>query len=647
MITLSKKTLQRFLNKKGVIKRDDYWGLLKDNLDLGLELRRPFEQRWLLNMAFFVGRQYTFFNQSAWILQQMRANKGRLRNVDNKILPHVRRQIADSIRNSPVMSVVPNTTDDEDIKAAKVGDKVLRSWWENNRMREKWRKLNAWVYICGNGFLDDRWNPKNGPIRFDEESSSLVYDGEVESGVWSPFEVVVPYAALGDDCIHSFPWIIKVKWRSLHWFENNFKRGKEVTAEDLPTNMFDVSHVFGLASSTSPLKAEGARAIEMYHKPSSDFPKGIHIIGANGIIDTVEDYPFTDFSMEQFKDIEVPGVFWGMATMELAIPLQKAWNRNVSGIDEFNRLLGKGKMLAPRGAKLEAGVDDTHGEILYYTPQMGLKPEIMTLKSLPQTYVLQLETLQRSMQDLFSQQEVSRGTNRSDIRSGEMVELLLEQNAIGNIPAHANKEDGLERHGARILKRIQQGYTNDRVLKITGDEGEFELLNFTGADLRNNTDVHVKRESSLPDSRVARSLVIERRFQQGFYGDPADPEVRRQVQNMLDDAIVQNIYDDTRADEDNSRMENRTMMQGGINKLLVNQYDNHGLHVKEHNHFRKTRDFQRVKFSNPQMWLELERLFTEHVTQHMSFLQEQMKAAREAENEGQRQGPRAIGGNRR
>ncbi len=628
------KTVKEMLKKPTSKSQDELWGYLKDLYDEGLELRRPFEQRWLINMAFFVGRQYTFFNQSAWVLQQLRVVKGRLRNVDNQLLPRVRRQIADAIRNDPMMGVVPNTDDDEDIKAAKIGDKVLRSWWETHRMRGKWRKLNTWVHVCGNGFLDDRWNPKIGPMKFNEETSSMEYEGDVECGVWSPFEVLVPYSALGDDDIHEFSWLMKHKWRSLEWFANNFKRGKEVSAEDLPTEQFNVSHIFGLSASTSPQKVEGAMSKELYKKPCAEFPKGLHLIGANGIILEKGDFPYTEFSMEHFKDIEIPGVFWGMATMELGVPQQKSWNRNVSGIDEFNRLLGKGKVLVPRGANLEADPDDTHGELLYYTPQMGLKPEQMTLKSLPQTYTLQLEIIQKSLQDLFSQQEVSRGTNRSDIRSGEMVELLLEQASIPRIPTHYSKEEALEKTSSRVLRRIAKGYTSERMLKIVGDEGEYELTAFTGADLRDNTDVKVKKESSLPDSRATRALVIERRFQAGWYGDPADPEVRRQVHNMTDDATVKNIYSDTRADEDNARVENQTMIMGEIDSLEINEYDDHFIHVKEHNRFRKSRDFQKARFQDPQRFLAVEQVFIEHDMKHRVFIQQILKARAAAEEAG-------------
>jgi len=622
-----KKAVERLLAKPTRDDKDSLWSWLKDHYDLGVELRSPFEQRWLIDMAFYVGRQYTFFNQSAWILQQLRMVKGRIRNVDNQLLPRVRRQIADSIRHDPVMSVVPHSTDDEDIKSAKIGDKVLRAKWRDLKMKKKLRKMNTWKFITGNAFLDDRWNPRIGPMVFDEKTSKMVYQGDVDVDVWSPLEILVPYAALGEDELNDFPWMIKHKFRQLDWIIDFYKEaGKKVKAESLPKNYFDTGYLFGEPSGSAKMKAEGAVVMELYKRPCSDYPKGIFIAGANGIILNKQDYPFSDYSLEHFKDIEVPGVFWGMATMELGIQLQKTWNRTISGIDEFNRLLGKGKGLVPRGAKLEALPDDTHGEWLQYKPVMGHKPEIMTMKSLPQTYSLILEITRSSLQDLFSQQEVTRGTNKSDIRSGEMVDILLEQNSIGGIPSYSIQEEGMESLFSRILKRIQKGYDTDRILQVTGREGEFDVFPFKGSDLRNNTDVHVKRESSLPESRVARSAIIERRYKEGFYGDPADPEVRRNVQNMLDDSITENIYEDVKLDETNARVENMTLTQTGITSLLVNHYDDHQIHVKEHNHFRKSREYQQLKMENIKLFVELDTVFQDHIQQHQVFIQQMMEA---------------------
>jgi hypothetical protein len=318
-----------------------------------------------------------------------------------------------------------------------------------------------------------------------------------------------------------------------------------------------------------------------------------------------------------------------MATMELGIGLQKTWNRTISGLDEFNRKMAKGKGLVPRNCRLEALPDDQHGEWLEYTPYMGFKPEIMTLKGLPQTYDLVLQLCKVSIEDLFSQHEVTRGTNKSDIRSGDMVGMLLEQDAYGMLPAHAVFEESLEAVMQRVLQRMQVGYTEERSIKISGADGGWKVSKFKGADLRNNTDIHVKTHSSLPDSRVARQAAILERFTQGFYGNPQDPKVLRHVQRLAGDAVTtENIYEEIRYDETNASIENDILKTGKVmpENLPPNDYDNHGVHLEEHNRFRKTREFQELKEKDPDVFMIADAAIRQHVSIHQKYVQEAMEA---------------------
>ena len=148
----------------------ELWTHIEQKRNDGLEARRPYEQRWLLTQAFVAGRQYTFFNASAHVVQELQPVRGRTRMKDNQLLPRVRRQVADFIKNDPIMSVVPSSTQDEDIQAAKAGDKFLKSFWRSNRMKKKTRQMATWIYGTGNVFLDHRWNRKMGPIQLDEKT---------------------------------------------------------------------------------------------------------------------------------------------------------------------------------------------------------------------------------------------------------------------------------------------------------------------------------------------------------------------------------------------------------------------------------------------------------------------------------------------
>ena len=612
---------------KGKKKVDKLWTFVQKRYEDGLEARRPFERKWILNLAFLMGKQYAFFNRSSHLLQQLRRKPGVIRSIDNQLLWRWNREVADLIKNNPVMSVVPSSNDDEDIKAAKTGDKVLRAFWQSGKMKKKVRQLAGWIFSCGNGFLDDRWNPRLGPTEATPEGE-VVYSGDADCGVWSPFDVIFPYYTPGDVELHTFPWIIKAKYRMLDWIKMNHpKEGGRVAAEAVTASQVTLRGILSHFGGSS-LKGDGAVVINFYLQPNSDYPKGLFVVAANGIVLEQNDYPFTHYHLEQFKDIDVPGVFWGKSKLEDAIGLQKTWNRTISSIDEFNRMIAKGKFLSPRGSRMEVAPDDTHGEIIEYTPVLGHKPDYMDIKGLPQSLLWSLETTQQSLKDLFNQHEPTMGTNRSDLRSGEMAQFLREQDAHGMIPTHIIFEESLEAVMARVLRRIQRGYTGERMLKIRGESGDFEVFAFKGADLRNNTDVSVQSESSMPDSRAGREQIILKRLQEGLYGNPEDPKVRRQVLQMVDAATVKDVFSGERLDEVYAEWENQMLFKG-VETYLINQYDNHAIHLESLNRFRKSMEYQKIKVEDPKKFAATELRFTKHAEIHQKFLDEIMRAQAE------------------
>jgi len=523
------------------------------------------------------------------------------------------------------MSVIPSTTDDEDIRAAKMGDSVLKSFWHNDKMRKKVRELGGWIFGVGNAFLDDQWDKKLGSPQIGEDGK-LYYPGDATVGVWNPFEIVVPFAALGDTELHRFPWLIKAKFRSLEWIAGRYKNGDKVAAEVRPGNYTNVNQIMGAFSGTSSSEFPGAMVIELYLQPNQQFPKGLFLVGANGVVLEKQDYPFTEYSLEHFKAIDVPGVFWGTCDVDQGIGLQKTWNQTISSIDEFNHVCAKGKGLTPRGAKLGAAPDNSTGEWLEYNPVLGRAPEWMRPPNLSPSVTLSLQITKQSLEDLFSQHEVSRGTNKSDIRSGVMAGLLREQDSHGAVPTHAVFEEGLEGVMGRVLKRVQVGYTTERMLKVRGQDGDFEVFAFKGADLRDNTDVAVKRDSTMPDSRTLREAQILERYQAGLYGNIEDPQVRLKVSNLLEDAVVQDINDEMRLDEVYARWENMSFLQSPGDQYLVNDYDDHAVHIREHNKLRKSVRYQRLKVDNPGAFGKLELVFAEHVKTHQEFVNQQMEA---------------------
>lgn len=144
-------------------KESPDWAFLKDKMDTGLELRRPYEAQWVLNLAFLSGKQYSFFNMMSHSLHELTKVPGQIFAVDNIILPKWKRQVSNLIKGQPRISVVPNSTQEEDIAAAKLGKKVLEYYYHKELMRKKGRQLATWMFTCGNAYLSDYWDRKKGP----------------------------------------------------------------------------------------------------------------------------------------------------------------------------------------------------------------------------------------------------------------------------------------------------------------------------------------------------------------------------------------------------------------------------------------------------------------------------------------------------
>ena len=150
----------------------------------------------------------------------------------------------------------------------------------------------------------------------------MVYGGDADVGIWSPFEILTPAVTMGEVNHHEFPWLIKMKWKGLEWIKDRWIEGIRVVEEPMAAAFLDTSFMLGAARGTQGRSFPGAMVLEFYQKPGEAFPRGAYVVAANGIILDVGEYPFNSYNLEQFKDIDIPGQFWGKATMEEGIALQ-------------------------------------------------------------------------------------------------------------------------------------------------------------------------------------------------------------------------------------------------------------------------------------------------------------------------------------
>lgn len=587
--------------------------------DAARQLRRIFEVKWYITRAFLKGEQYVFWNRGTGHLDRHRAiDPRRVRMVDNKILHYTRKQQSKMLRLRPIAEVLPNTNELDDVDAAKLGTDLLKHMHRTLEGPRLAREIANWVCTTGNAFVVDYWNDR-------------IPGGEVGLEVDSPFAWYIPALSHGPTEVQDMPWIARAKLRSIEWIKEvyNFDAKPESFSADqnvmLLMKELD-STVTGLESEYMP----SAVLKEFWIKPNKQYPKGMYFVICNNKLVTKmrfpnygsDDEPHYEYPVTHFRDIKIPGLFWGMATSEAAIPLQKDFNRIRSSIIEWIRSMAKGKWIAPKGSGLSpTAIDNEHGEVIYFTPVRGMPPTPASIPNLPPAVLQALEINRQSFMDLYSQHEVSQGTNRSDLRSGQMVALLLEQDDQAHSMTYQDFEDQWAKLWKHCLLLAQKYYTNTRKLKVLGAGKIWQVKSFTGADLKGNTDVFVSTGTHLPENKIAKQSVVMERFQLGLYGNPEDPMVLSRVRRMLDDAIPEDIYNDVKVDQEFAMNENRQMRAGQA--ISITQFDNHMVHVREHERDFKTSEVQALL--KTESGAQIMNVYQQHLQQHAGELQKQMQ----------------------
>lgn len=567
------------------------------------------EGQWLTNSAYMLGYTNLFYDTS---LRMFRPVNNPGRNVRgnrvefNYILPNIQNRLARLTKSPPRYSVRPNSTSDDDREAARLGLYVINQVWDQQRINKKRLTLTMAMQQCGHAFLKASWDPSLGPkIQFLDEDESgekvikAVTLGDIRVDVCSPFEVFVDPLAKSHEEVN---YLVHAKIRPLSYFRTQYpERGHLVKAEDVwltsleyekRINSFNAQ--VGTGSGVGNSVENAAIELMLYEKPSYKHPMGRHIICANGVLLKDDELPIDEIPFAKFDDIIIAGKYNSESVITHLRPLQDQYNRNLTKRSQWiNRMLN-GKYLVARGAGLkQSALNDQSGEVVEYDAVPNAPPpSIMAVPSIPQYAYNEDDYIKGQMNEICGVGEISKGNLPSAGIPAIGMQFLQEMDdtRIGTVTE--NNEYGYADVGRFILKFAHKYYNYPRTLKIAGKGMEYAVKSFKGEDLRENFDVTVVRDSTLPGSKVLRRQEILNLHQGGYLGDPADPQVLENVLQMLEYGDIADVWKDYSLDKAQID-EHIEMIEQGIKPPVV-EFDNHPLFIKELNRYRKSEKFKRL-----------------------------------------------------
>jgi hypothetical protein len=594
-------------------------------------LHSRFENTWYLNMSYYVGEQWIFWNRGR--LDRPVLPPWRVTFTDNRITGIINTELARMTRQRPAWQVVPTSADDQDIQASQTGEKILDYLWRHLHMEHRLYEVLLWSRVCGAGFWKIYWDSAKGqsvnivtdqegkpvmdtrtsmpmrPEHFGEEGlpeglqEKLIATGDVTIETYSPFELLPdPIPRNFEDC----EWTFQLAVKSPEWVKRHYGQEVEPDTDVAPgpveSRLFPSFQLGG----TSGYK--GVKLHEYWAKRSSQHPEGRHVVFARGKIlyEGPNEYGCLPYVM--FKGIWVPGRLWPSSIVEFLRSPQTELNKIKSQLIENLQRFGNPSLLCSKQAGI--AIEGVPGERVDYddtTP--NAIPSYLMPPSIPAWVEKQIERCEQSIQEISGQHEVSNAQVPPGVKAASAINLLQEADDTRLGPTIRQMEDTMGEAGTMLLKLVAENWTDERMVMIAGEDHAWDAMSFRGAALKGNTRAEVQAGSSFPHSKAARQAAMQDILQLflQYEGVPIDPRQLRKFLKLYEAGGLEALFADLTVSESQINREHQKLAQGI--PIGINPFDEHQAHILGHTEWQRTASYENLP---SQVGINTERHVQEH-----------------------------------
>jgi hypothetical protein len=376
-----------------------------------------------------------------------------------------------------------------------------------------------------------------------------------------------------------------------------------------------------------------------------------------GLQDYQYEYPFRHGRYPFVKIDHVPsGMYYSRSVIQDLIPLQKEYNRTRSIMLESRNLAGKPQWGYVTGSIDPKKFNSRPGLLL--PVQLGFDfPKALEQPELPPSVVNELEVTIKDMDDVSSQYEITKGRTPPGVEAASAIAYLQEENDTILHHTVVSLEAAVQETGVQVLANVHDFWAADRIVQMTSKNQFMEVKQFKATDLNPIMDFRVESGSMAPRSQAAKQAFITELMKMGVI-EPT------KALKYLQMAETNKLYDEMMLDYRHAQRENVAMGMGqeltkvdikgqpeidpmtGIEmgpavkqdierdpmtgepsideetgqpvvfNVTTNPFDNHEIHVQEHEAFQKTQEYELL---DPQV----QQIIQDHVDQHKMEMMKQ------------------------
>lgn len=364
-------------------------------------------------------------------------------------------------------------------------------------------------------------------------------------------------------------------------------------------------------------------------KPNGEYTDGYSATWINDTIVRQTDSPDDSLPYVKFSSIEVPGRFWSVAMATLLRDPQIDLNMIRTQIKENARLLGNPAIMVSRQADVRySGVP---GERIDYNSSVqDPRPEYLQPPNLPPYVENEVERIEKSIEEISGIHEVSRATVPTGVTAASAINLLQEADDSRLGPEIQAMEFSIGQWGSKILKLRAKHSPEERLIKIAGEDGNWDIEAYRGEMLGEDPHVEVQAGSQMPRSKAAKQAGMTEILGLVFqYGVPIDERNLRKFLKDYEIGGLDRLFEGMTEDAHQVNRENRMLLEGV--DPGINTFDDHEFHLAEHTEFQKTSRY----YGLPD---QIKEGFDNHVTNHRMYMMKKVENQMETQSQEQQAG---------
>lgn len=512
---------------------------------------------------------------------------------------------------------VPESSDDEDVRSARVGSRLLNYLWHNGPEPIRRRLVEAlWMtFSAGMSFIHPYWCAEAGPRRTfkpiggesgsefrkrvealglvwrkpDTEGAVTLPLGDVDWLFPTPFDITEPYGAVTiSDC----DWIIETRLHSCEWLR--WKYGER--AAGLEPDAGEAVRVVGPRGRSigengsrwgenDPSQTSEQVITHYFWRPRRPWSEsGALVVVAGGKCLSQGPNPFQHGELPYAKLQEQPSIYFRpRCSVHNDMGMQFTRNNMRSQMAAHARQTIAPKYFAEDGVLRAEDLDAEDRVVRVKTGSIAnqqfqvMAPPVMN----PQVFALD-DRLRDDMMDTAGIHHATAGRADFGGQSGRHAALLRQGDIQGGFVTRELLETALNTAGRQSLWLYFQFVDQKRTVSYTGRELAPDVLDFKGKDLGraesgpHSFNVRIKLGADWDPAELVNRIEAMTRL---GYWSPQREADRQRVNRMVGEELPPE-FDPEATQRSNARLENDRLI--AKRTIYVSIGDDHDLHIEEH-----------------------------------------------------------------